>query len=127
MFHHSQSYWLFIAITLFIKSFSFGEKVASNTFSCRRSSYANYDNLRPTNILDIKVQRSSHKYVDRDLTPQHGKLWPPWPFNLIGKENNVKITSEKNSPTTSSRFIAYLRQSSRIGIRQIQQRKLLSL
>jgi hypothetical protein len=117
-----QSVWLFIVISLLIESFSSGEKVKLICLSRRRSNHESFDNIVTPKILDIKNRRSLHKDVDRDRTPLHDKLWPPWPFNLIGRRQKVNDTNE-NGPATRSRFITYLRQSSRIGIRQIQQRK----
>jgi hypothetical protein len=62
------------------------------------------------------------------------KLWPPWPFNLIGRKSSAflgddddgdSIVHDDGYPSTGSLFWAYLRQRSRVGIRQIQQRTFL--
>jgi hypothetical protein len=119
-------FWLFIAVMLWIKSFTSGEETPGNFFPRRRSNHESFEKITAPRILVIKSRRSRYQDVDIDRAPLCGKLWPPWPFNLIGRSEKVKDSNE-NVPATSSRFIAYLRQSSRIGIRQIQQRKLLTV
>ena len=60
--------------------------------------------------------------VEEEGAPASNKLWPPWPFNLIGKKANSEA-SDDGYPSTGTLFWAYLRQRSRVGVRQIQQRK----
>jgi hypothetical protein len=60
--------------------------------------------------------------VEEEDVPLRSKLWPPWPFNLIGKKSQAKA-SDDGYPSTGTLFWEYLRHRSRVGIRQLQQRK----
>lgn len=77
-------------------------------------------------LLLIKAKRKKKKAEEEELeddeddTEGSNKLWPPWPFNLIGKKPS---NTKDGYPSTGSLFWAYLRQRSRIGVRQIQQRE----
>jgi hypothetical protein len=80
----------------------------------------------PTKLALINNRKQSRVVAaeeDDDDTPENSKLWPPWPFNLIGKQQKNGQSLEDGYPSTGTLFWAYLQQRSRVGIRQIQQRK----
>ena len=60
--------------------------------------------------------------VEEGDLPFRRKVWPPWPFNLIGKKRQVKA-SDDGYPSTGALFWEYLRHRSRVGVRQLQQRE----
>lgn len=60
--------------------------------------------------------------VEESEVPLRTKVWPPWPFNLIGKKRPTKA-SEDGYPSTGALFWEYIRHRSRVGIRQLQQRE----
>jgi hypothetical protein len=109
----------------------------SSTTSRRRQivHFGSMDDIREVATLNRKLSakltlvgnRKNARAVaveeDDDDTPENSKLWPPWPFNLIGKQKKNGQSLEDGYPSTGALFWAYLRQRSRIGIRQIQQRK----
>lgn len=69
----------------------------------------------------------SHVPANHNHNHNNRMLWPPWPFNLIGRKSKSATSSDAidnddTYPSTGSLFWAYLRQRSRVGIRQIQQR-----
>lgn len=56
-----------------------------------------------------------------------GKLWPPWPFNLIGRQPQTSSTEVGNSATSRSLLWSYFRQRASAGARQVQQGAILSI
>lgn len=50
-----------------------------------------------------------------------GKLWPPWPFNLIGRQPQISSTKVGYSTTSGSLLWSYFRQRASAGARQVQQ------
>ena len=64
--------------------------------------------------------------MEEEDLPHRSKIWPPWPFNLIGNnKKSQKQRSDDGYPSTGALFWTYLRHRSRIGVRQLQQRKFL--
>jgi short-subunit dehydrogenase len=65
------------------------------------------------------------------------KLWPPWPLNLLAKDRRKqtsndpdghrqpvttsKLTAKNTYPSAGALFWVYLRQRTRVGLRQLQQ------
>ena len=70
----------------------------------------------------ISTRKKRVVHVEESDRPVRSKLWPPWPFNLIGKKSQAKA-SDDGYPSTGTLFWEYLRHRSRVGIRQLQQRK----
>ena len=75
-----------------------------------------------THIKHVRNRKTRFVEVEEVDVPASNKLWPPWPFNLLGRKSKSQ-DADDSYPSTGSLFWAYLRQRSRVGIRQIQQRK----
>lgn len=82
-------------------------------FPARVTLASSSSTRRKTQLLDVD---------DDDEEPEGNKMWPPWPFNLIGKKKNGGQSSQDGYPSTGALFWAYVQQRSRVGICQIQQR-----
>lgn len=67
---------------------------------------------------------------DRDVvlvsnsSSKKSKMWPPWPFNMIGRTKEQKeAAAEDDSSSAAGLFWLYFRQRTRIGFRSLQQCK----
>jgi len=60
-------------------------------------------------------------YLEQEEVSREGKLWPPWPFNLIGRRRQKSSAENGNFGVSGSLFWSYLRERARSGARQMQQ------
>jgi hypothetical protein len=100
------------------------EDLVPSSSARRRSTFSFKNKSSGTLLINSHKSKTLHQIDEDDsLQTSRNKLWPPWPFNLIGKRQHQDHHDDHRYPSTGALFWAYLRQRARIGIRQLRQRK----
>ena len=104
------------------------EDLVPSSSAQRRSTFSFKNKISGTLLIKNHKSKTLHQTDEDDsLQTSRNKLWPPWPFNMIGNRRRRRQHQDHHDddryPSTGALFWAYLRQRARIGIRQVRQRK----